>query len=41
MKESNVLEENNNIINEALKQGNENIILLKDIIADKENKEDE
>ena len=41
MKESNVLEENNNIINEAVKQENENIILLKDIISNKENKEDE
>ena len=41
MKESNVLEENHNIINEAVKQENENIILLKDIISNKVNKEDE
>jgi hypothetical protein len=41
-KESNVLEKNNNNINEAIKQENENIILLKDIITThKENKEDE
>ena len=40
-KESNILEENNNNINEAVKQENENIILLKDIITNKENKEDE
>ena len=40
IKQSNVLEENDNI-NEALKSKNENGILLKDIITYKENKEDE